>query len=315
MILQKTKEIDFINLAILSKLGEYKTTITPEMASNFLSRTRINRPISRRFVDLYISDIKEDRWVENGLPIIFNEFGELIDGQHRLTAIVKSGISQNCWIWTGRPNDLIRVLDIGKPRSAVDIGKISGIQVSHRYVACVNSLILPSYKKNNFSKTKCLEILQGIEYAIKFACDSSRKEIAVVTALIAKAYFYENKKRLLEFLQVLATGFPESLNAEEDYAAISLKNHFELLRMQKRFHLTNEVKGELYLKSQSALQSFLDRYPLKKIRTPGNSNDKYPLPGICIDSEENRKRINKYFQGYEQNDSAFLADIDKKYLL
>lgn len=66
--------------------------ILPTEAEEILTRPGIkNRPISRANLDRIKSDIKSGRWSLNGEPIIFDKYGRLNDGQHRLTGCVESG--------------------------------------------------------------------------------------------------------------------------------------------------------------------------------------------------------------------------------
>ncbi|NCC66460.1 MAG: hypothetical protein EOM15_17640 [Spirochaetia bacterium] len=69
------------------------TRITPEMATRMLSGNKDNRAINKSRVTLYAKAMKEGRWVENGQTIIISTDGFLIDGQHRLTALVAAGVT------------------------------------------------------------------------------------------------------------------------------------------------------------------------------------------------------------------------------
>jgi len=67
--------------------------INPEMASSMLANQRTNRAISRHTVNKYAREIQSGRWISSILsPIVVDEEGRLIDGQHRLQAIVKSAV-------------------------------------------------------------------------------------------------------------------------------------------------------------------------------------------------------------------------------
>ena len=68
--------------------------VTPEVAKTMLAKNTNNyRKINSKVVDQYASDMKHGRWVDNGETIVFDEDGNLKNGQHRLTAIVRSGVS------------------------------------------------------------------------------------------------------------------------------------------------------------------------------------------------------------------------------
>jgi len=79
----------------------YKVNVTPELAQEWLARNKCNRTISEGYVNSLIKDMREGKWVINGNTICFSKEGELLDGQHRLTAIAKSGIPQDVYVMTG----------------------------------------------------------------------------------------------------------------------------------------------------------------------------------------------------------------------
>ncbi|WP_257264502.1 ParB/RepB/Spo0J family partition protein [Endozoicomonas sp. ONNA2] len=93
--------------------------MTPEMAENILEeRNGRNRKISKELVRRISRDIKNDRWIFNGQPIIFDDEGHLIDGQHRLTAIARSGKAVETLVVSGiEDKKAFHTIDHGKPRT------------------------------------------------------------------------------------------------------------------------------------------------------------------------------------------------------
>lgn len=70
--------------------------ITVAMAKEMLSRNTKNfRKPEHKRVTRYAKDMSDGRWQLTGETITFDLSGALIDGQHRLLAIVKSGVA--CW--------------------------------------------------------------------------------------------------------------------------------------------------------------------------------------------------------------------------
>ena len=65
--------------------------VTPEMAVAFLANNPSNRAISTRAVGYLVAQMRDGLWCEHVAPIVFNERGELIDGQTRLSAVVQYG--------------------------------------------------------------------------------------------------------------------------------------------------------------------------------------------------------------------------------
>lgn len=99
------------------------TTIGPEEASKILDaqRTETNyRNLKSPAVKLYEHDMKKGRWMFNGDPIRFDRDGNLIDGQHRLEAVRKSGIPQTFVVIEGLDPECAQTIDIGYKRSVED---------------------------------------------------------------------------------------------------------------------------------------------------------------------------------------------------
>lgn len=95
-------------------------TVTPEVASEWLGRPLAQqRTISRNDVAKYERAMREGRWREPSLdPIAFTEEGLLLNGQHRLAALIKAGMSIEMLIVHDVPGDLFPTIDTGRRRQA-----------------------------------------------------------------------------------------------------------------------------------------------------------------------------------------------------
>ena len=65
-------------------------TITPQLAEIYLGKNTHNRNIRKPVVGKYANDMENGFWNFDGAPIRFADDGTLLDGQHRLHAIIKS---------------------------------------------------------------------------------------------------------------------------------------------------------------------------------------------------------------------------------
>lgn len=95
--------------------------ITPEIAREWLERNTGNRPASPKHVEKLEAAIKDGRWKMTGDPIRFSKTGKLLDGQHRLQAILNSGMTVTCVVMTDLDDEIFDVLDSGKNRQKSDI--------------------------------------------------------------------------------------------------------------------------------------------------------------------------------------------------
>ena len=101
-------------------------TISPEMAAKLLEVNTHNRHIVQSRVDLIAQDITDDNWVFNGESIKFSDTGKLLDGQHRLLAIYKSGKSIDSIIIRGLPEIAQDTVDSGAKRTFGNILTLRG---------------------------------------------------------------------------------------------------------------------------------------------------------------------------------------------
>lgn len=102
----------------------FKILATKDIAQEWLNHNYSNRAISEKYLKTLIKEIRENKWVINGDTIRFSKTGELLDGQHRLTAIVKTGIPQYVWVFTGL--DKTSHIDDGRGRTIRDQILVSG---------------------------------------------------------------------------------------------------------------------------------------------------------------------------------------------
>lgn len=70
-------------------------TITPLYAKKLLSLNKNNRPVNKYRVSAYASDMKNGCWQLTHQGILIGKNGNVIDGQHRLYAVIESGASIN----------------------------------------------------------------------------------------------------------------------------------------------------------------------------------------------------------------------------
>jgi len=115
--------------------------VTPAIAEQYLSKNIKNRSISQSRVSGYANDMKEGRWLFNPNPVSFDVTGELIDGQHRLLAVIESGCEIDMLILYGAPEASKAIIDFNRPRSASDILKIEGYADANNISALAKKII------------------------------------------------------------------------------------------------------------------------------------------------------------------------------
>lgn len=100
--------------------------ITPTEAQKILEESKWkNRPLSRRTVERFAASMKAGKWKMDCSPIRLSESGDLLDGQHRLHAIIKANTAVPALVIRGVDPDCFTVFDTGKPRRGSDVMSIS----------------------------------------------------------------------------------------------------------------------------------------------------------------------------------------------
>lgn len=102
--------------------------ITPDLAEFMLSQNNENRTVSNPKVEEYARDMKAGRFDGlNGETIKIAKDGSLIDGQHRLKAVIDSATSLWTLVVFGVNRESRMTVDQGKVRSMADYSQMAGV--------------------------------------------------------------------------------------------------------------------------------------------------------------------------------------------
>jgi len=113
--------------AVTAPLIGVEETITPEIAARMLERNHLNRRISSTRVDYYAKQIRDGRWMVNHQGVAIDTNGDLRDGQHRLHAVVLTGIPVQMMVTRGVSPEAMNTVDTGRVRSGADMAVMAGI--------------------------------------------------------------------------------------------------------------------------------------------------------------------------------------------
>lgn len=106
-----------------------KEFITPDIAKKYLESNSHNRRISKPSLMRYVGDMLKGNWREDtGELIKISKKGRILDGQHRLEAIVKSKCSLYFHVAYDIDESVFDVLDTGKSRNATDCFMSAGVK-------------------------------------------------------------------------------------------------------------------------------------------------------------------------------------------
>lgn len=99
------------------------------------------RPYHDTVAQRYAADMKAGRWnPDNPQPIIISDTGKVIDGQHRLHAVIISGCTIPMYVARGASENTYKVVDSGRSRSVAD--RIGGIPSANQVAALAKRIII-----------------------------------------------------------------------------------------------------------------------------------------------------------------------------
>jgi hypothetical protein len=86
-------------------------SIDPERAEAYLALNRGNRNIVQSHVAALARDIANGHWMFNAQPICFSRAGRLLNGQHRLSAVLEAGLPIEVMVMHGLPEEAFQTYD------------------------------------------------------------------------------------------------------------------------------------------------------------------------------------------------------------
>jgi hypothetical protein len=130
-----------------------KQLITPAIAKKYLELNLNNRRPKKAVLLRYTNEMIEGRWKEDtGEVIKISKKGIVLDGQHRLMAVVKSGVSINFHLAIDVEDSVFDVLDTGSLRNASDAFEIKGINQQSSIPSIISTYLIFKENKNKGSQ-------------------------------------------------------------------------------------------------------------------------------------------------------------------
>jgi hypothetical protein len=108
-----------------SSEGAQIVDVTPDIARALIENAnRDNRPIKPKLVKKYAKSMADGDWKFSPETISISRNGRLLNGQHRMMAVIESGITCRFLFATGFDDEVFSVLDRGAARTRADALRI-----------------------------------------------------------------------------------------------------------------------------------------------------------------------------------------------
>lgn len=253
----------------------YETiSVTPEMAASILDGHVNYRHTSPKRINSYARVMSDGGW-RLSQPLMFDESGNLIDGQNRLHAIIKSGTTQTFTFLSGMPRSSKSAIDGGQPRSGAQvlIAERPDSYASAAAVArCVRYMPVGSGGSSGILNSELPALWDKYQPHIGIVCEMVPKDKGLSrapfkAALVRALMHRPESETVLRVLvdEMKTSKFRQSLNG-----GILLR----MLMMEP--NSGGASLNSVYLKSARVIESEINGVSLSKIYTP--STDPFPLP-------------------------------------
>jgi len=119
-------------------------TLTPEDAGKILaiSEGQVQRNLKPSVVARITHAIQSGQWRTTHQAIALDSDGRIVDGQHRLAAIVRAGVPVEVQLARDVPREAFDVIDTGSPRTPGDILRIAGFDNGGALAASTRVLLM-----------------------------------------------------------------------------------------------------------------------------------------------------------------------------
>lgn len=109
--------------------------VTPDVARVWLRNNTHNRRLRERAVQDYARDMAAGHWNLNGEAIKFAADGTVLDGQHRLRAVVAADVTVQMLVVVGLDPAAQETMDTGRKRTTGDVMGLRGEHNAHTLAA------------------------------------------------------------------------------------------------------------------------------------------------------------------------------------
>lgn len=117
------------SVVVESPVTTHVVTVTPQLAAEWLNRNTNNRHIKETNLASITEHMLNDTFQSlNGDTIKFSKTGKLLDGQHRLQAVVDTGKTYDFIVVEGVEDAAFTTLDIGVKRRINDMFQIDKVE-------------------------------------------------------------------------------------------------------------------------------------------------------------------------------------------
>lgn len=260
--------------------------ISPDFAKRMLDVTTANGFENRRMktwkVDQYARDIEAGRWANTNQSIGLTSDGSVIDGQHRLHAIIKTGIPVTMLVVRGLTQESFSYIDLGIARTVADhfrhVGKknVFALSGAGKLLAMhINGGMQKRWSEvapTNAEALAAVECFDNTDFwnedYLKRSCGSKhvRPTIGIALTVLAETYLKTaTRQKLLDFWSELEG---KKLPASVKTASHVYRNRFSSPEARRSLGTHEQIRAFAH-----AIASYCNDREISVFRIPTNLPD------------------------------------------
>ncbi len=261
--------------------------IDKKLADKWLLTNVRNRAMSKRVCSHLGKTLKLGHFLCNGETIIFDENGNLCEGQHRLQAVSNTGIPIVCVVVFGVSVKAMSTLGCGKIRTVGDVFGMEKYKNPNQLAATVKALYpflngtghtVSKKNDNKFTAVIAMEILEDYPEIIESVafCVKYRKETSITHSVLATIHFLTTQyggHTGQEFME----GFITGAGLESDSPVLMVRN---FLNQRKKYAKDAKLRPDSCNYVLSTLIKAWNAYATgrKLQRKEFDTCEEYPVP-------------------------------------
>lgn len=254
----------------MSTMSSEMVRVTPAIAKKFLDRNISNRKVYRHRVNQYAHSIKTGNFNPSHQGVAFDPSGNLVDGQHRLLAVIQANMPTDLYVTYNVPKEALKNIDRNRTRTLeANHQMMTGETISGKDLSAARCL-WSAYCWEHFDKAwtaavdpteeQLIEFYHEHEYAIKTT--DTLKGIkgvgsAVVRAALAASYYTVGEEAMMRACMKLEDGFVDS---SDESAIIKLRDFVTSMSYGGRTE-----RQTRYTTICGALLHYYNKRPVKRI--------------------------------------------------
>lgn len=265
--------------------------VSPEMAREMLEANNHNRSMRKDYVRKLAAAMQRGEWTVNGEPIQIAEEGTLLNGQHRLSAVVESGVTVPLLVIRGLEVNAQNTMDSGLRRNLSDVLALHGENETANLGAMLAMLYryrqghrLDNSGRTAPTPTEALALLEA-EPEIKEGAPLARRAMREaglrmsVTGLLVYLFNEADPGEGDRFFEALCEADKEPMGS----AVVALKSILDRNRREHTYRLSSYVLYAMVIKAFNAWRESRDVFVLA-FKPWGSSPELFPdiIPGSEI---------------------------------